>query len=176
MEKGKAALVSAGLPGLSAGEVLPGRWYEESLGRVALRACRRSLRERSAGRGRLELRQRPSAHAGLVRLRRLRHEPEEATRRFYAGLLDWAGVTRPVAATGDPVEVRLLESGREHLAFVFNHAATPATTVVTLRVPLDGRAVEEMATGEAVAARPTADGFEWRGTIPPRDVRVLRIH
>ena len=103
-------------------------------------------------------------------------QPEETTRRFFDGLLDWAGVRRPVAVSGDAVEVRLLESGREHLAFVFNHAATPATTAVTLRVPLDGRAVEDIASGEAVAVQPTAGGFEWRGTIPPRDVRVLRIH
>ena len=58
------------------------------------------------------------------------------------------------------------ESGREHLAFVFNHAATPATTAVTLRVPLAGRVVEDIARAEAVAVQPTADGFEWRGTIP----------
>ena len=71
--------------------------------------------------------------------------------------------------------MRLLESGREHLVFVFNHAATPAATSVTLRVPLEGRLVEEIANGEAVEVTPTADGLEWRGTIPPRDVRVLRI-
>ena len=87
-------------------------------------------------------------------------QPEEATRRFFDGLLDWAGVRRPVAVSGDPVEVRLLESGREHLAFVFNHAATPAATAVTLRVPLDGRVVEEIASGEAVEA--TADGGRLR--------------
>jgi hypothetical protein len=103
-------------------------------------------------------------------------QPEDATRRFFDGLLDWAGVRRPVAVSGDPVEVRLLESGREHLAFVFNHGATPVTTAVTLRVPLAGRVVEEIARGEAAAVQPTADGFEWRGTIPPRDVRVLRVH
>ena len=102
-------------------------------------------------------------------------QPEEATRRFFDGLLDWAGVRRAVSVSGGPVEVRLLESGREHLVFVFNHAATPVTTAVTLRVPLDGRAVEEIARGEAAEAKPTADGFEWRGTLPPRDVRVLRI-
>ena len=102
--------------------------------------------------------------------------PEDATRRFFDGLLDWAGVARPAAVTGSPVEVRLLESGREHLAFVFNHAATPATSAVVLRLALDGRVVEDMASGGKEAARPTADGFEWHGTIPPRDVRVLRIH
>jgi hypothetical protein len=42
-------------------------------------------------------------------------------------------------------------------------------------VPLDGRAVLDLATGELVAATAVADGLEWRGTIPPRDVRVLRI-
>ena len=101
-------------------------------------------------------------------------EPAEATRRFFEGLLDWAGVGRPVAASGDPVEVRLLESGREHLAFVFNHAATPATAAVTIRVPLEGRTVEDLVAGRPAGATPVADGFEWRGTIAPRDVVILR--
>jgi hypothetical protein len=35
--------------------------------------------------------------------------------------------------------------------------------------------VEDIASGEALAVKATGDGFEWRGTIPPRDVRVLRI-
>jgi hypothetical protein len=103
-------------------------------------------------------------------------QPQETGRRFFDGLLDWAGVRRPVAVSGDPVEVRLLESGREHLAFVFNHGSAPVTTAVTLRVPLEGRIVEDLVSGGAVAAGVAADGFEWRGTIPPRDVRVLRIH
>ncbi len=102
-------------------------------------------------------------------------QPEETTRRFYAGLLDWAGVTRPVVATGDPVEVRTLESGREHLAFVFNHGAAPATAQVALRLPLGGREVVEITTDEKVAVEATPDGFSWRGTIPPRDVLVLRV-
>jgi beta-galactosidase len=179
VEKGKAALVSAGdgLPGLSAGETLPGRWYEESLLAVSPSArvvARFASGEPAAvvsafGKGR-SLLLGSFVSAGYVT------QPEETTRRFYSGLLDWAGVTRPVAAAGDPVEVRLLQSGREHLAFLFNHAAIPATAALTLRVPLDGRAVEEIAGAEKVAVQPTADGFEWRGTIPPRDVRVLRIH
>ena len=102
-------------------------------------------------------------------------QPSETGRRFFEGLLDWAGVRRPVAVTGEPVEVRLLESGREHLAFVFNHAATPATAALTLRLPLEGRTVHDLVSGEAVAVTPATDGFEWRTTIDPRDVRVLRI-
>jgi hypothetical protein len=84
-------------------------------------------------------------------------------------------VRRPLAVSGDPVEVRLLESGREHLAFVFNHAAIPATMALTLRLPLRGRTVNDLGSGEAVAVAPAIGGFEWKATIPPRDVRVLRI-
>jgi len=157
--------------------VLPGRWYEESLepfvpgARVAARftSGAPAAVESAFGKGKA-LMLGSYVSAGYV------SQPEEATRRFFDGLLDWAGVRRTVAASGDPVEVRLLESGREHLAFVFNHAATPATAAVTLRVPLDGRVVEEVARGETVTVQPTADGFEWRGTIGSRDVRVLRIH
>jgi beta-galactosidase len=178
VEKGKAALwAQEGLPGLKPAEVLPGRWYEESLEPFApgARVVARFASGAPAavvstfGQGKA-LMLGSYVSAGYV------SQPEETTRRFFDGLLDWAGVRRPVAVSGDPVEVRLLESGREHLAFVFNHAATPVTTAVTLRVPLAGRVVEEIAGGEVAAVQPTADGFEWRGTIPPRDVRVLRIH
>ena len=177
VEKGKAALTAEeGLPGLRPGEVLPGRWYEESLEPTApaTRVVARFASGAPAavvstfGRGKV-LMLGSYVSAGYI------SQPEEAGRRFFEGLLDWAGVRRPVTVAGDPVEVRLLESGREHLAFVFNHAATAATTVVTLRVPLDGRVVEEISRGESVTAKAVADGFEWQGTIPARDVRVLRI-
>jgi hypothetical protein len=46
---------------------------------------------------------------------------------------------------------------------------------VTLQLPLEGRVVEEISSGEAVEVEPTAEGLVWRGRIPPRDVRVLRV-
>jgi beta-galactosidase len=177
VEKGKAALrAEEGLPGLKPGEVLPGRWYEESLEPIApgARVVARLASGAPAavvstfGKGKA-LMLGSYVSAGYV------SQPEEATRRFFDGLLDWAGVRRLVSVSGGPVEVRLLESGREHLAFVFNHAVTPATTAVTLRVPLDGRRAFDLGSGEAAAVAPATGGFEWRGTIPPRDVRVLRI-
>jgi beta-galactosidase len=178
VEKGKAALrAEEGLPGLKPGDVLPGRWYEESLEptgpgtRVVARFASGAPAAVVAtfGKGKT-LTLGSYVSAGYV------SQPEETGRRFFDGLLEWAGVRRPIAVTGDPVEVRLLESGREHLAFVFNHSATPATTVLTLRLPLDGRTMHDLASGEAVAIAPTTDGFEWRTTVGPRDVRVLRIH
>jgi beta-galactosidase len=177
VEKGKAALVAlAGLPGLAAGERLPGRWYEESLAPTAP-AARVVARfasgapaavESAFGAGR-------SLLLGSYVSAAYVSEPSDAARGFYAGLLDWASVSRPVSATGDAVEVRLLESGASHLVFVFNHAAAPATADVRLRLPLAGRAVHDLATGEAVTVTPSADGFEWRATIGPRDVRVVVV-
>jgi beta-galactosidase len=178
VEKGKAALVAdEGLPGLGKGEVLPGRWYEETLEPAApgTRVVARFASGAPAavvssfGKGKA-LALGSYVCGGYV------SQPGETGRRFFEGLLDWAGVSRPVAVAGDPVEVRLLESGREHLVFVFNHAPTPAAATVTLRVPLGGRAVLDLAKeGEALAVKPTADGFEWRATIAARDVRVLRV-
>lgn len=54
-------------------------------------------------------------------------QPTPAAQKFFLGLLDWAGVDRPIATTGDPVEVRWLETGAERLFFVFNHQSKPAS-------------------------------------------------
>jgi catechol 2,3-dioxygenase-like lactoylglutathione lyase family enzyme len=102
-------------------------------------------------------------------------QPAEATRRFYEGLLGWAGVERPVEASGDPVEVRILASGEARLVFVFNHAGAPATATLRVHLPLAGRAVHDLASGEAVSVAPSSDGFEWRAALPPREVRVLVV-
>jgi beta-galactosidase len=177
VEGGQAALVAGdGLPGLKPGEMLPGRWFEESLeptspgARVVARfASGAPAAVVSAfGKGKV-LMLGSYVSAGFVT------RPEGSTRRFFDGLLDWAGVRRRVAVSGDPVEVRLLESGPESLVFVLNHAPTPATTVIVLRLLASGRRVEDLSTGEATKTRAVADGFEWRATIPPRDVRVLRV-
>ena len=177
VEKGKAALVALdGLPGLAPGERLPGRWYEESLrplsdtARVVARFASGAPAavESSFGAGR-SLLLGSYVSAGYM------SEPSEATRRFYAGLVDWASVNRRVTTSGDPLEVRLLESGSAHLVFVFNHAAAPASATVRLRLPLAGRSMSDLASAAPVAVTPTSDGFEWRETLGPRDVRVLVV-
>ena len=102
VEKGKAALrAEEGLPGLKPGEVLPGRWYEESLEPIApgARVVARFASGAPAavvstfGKGKA-LMLGSYVSAGYV------SQPEEAGRRFFDGLLDWAGVRRPVAASG----------------------------------------------------------------------------
>ena len=173
-----AALLRAepGFPGLEPGEAVPGRWYEEALepssasARVVARFASGAPAAvaSSYGRGRT-LMLGSFVSAGFV------SQPEETTRRFYAGLLDWAGVARPAAVSGDPLEVRLLETGRDHLVFVFNHAAAPATATLRLRLPLAGRSVQDLVSGDAMSVTALADGFEWRATLSALDVRVLHV-
>jgi hypothetical protein len=155
---------------------VPGRWYEEALepsseaARVVARFASGAPAAvaSSYGQGR-SLMLGSYVSAGFV------SQPEETTRRFYAGLLDWAGVAHPVGVSGDPVEVRLIESGRDHLVFVFNHAEAPAAATLRMRVPLAGRSVQDLVSGDAVSVTAVADGFEWRATLPALDVRVLHV-
>jgi hypothetical protein len=58
--------------------------------------------------------------------------PSRETERFYAGLLEWAGVREPVKTAGGKIEVRWLESGGQKLVFVFNHDKATVDAVVTL--------------------------------------------
>jgi beta-galactosidase len=175
--KGAARLrAEAGLPGLAPGETLPGRWYEEALeptsagARVVARFASGAPAAVASSFGRGQTLMLGSyVSAGYV------SQPDESARRFFEGLLEWAGVSRPVSVAGDPLEVRLLESGHEHVVFVFNHAATPANATVRLRVPLAGRSVHDLASGAAVGVSASGDGFEWRETLPARDVRVLHV-
>jgi beta-galactosidase len=176
--KDQAALRSLddGLPGLHDGESLPGRWYAESL-EPASRAARVVARFPSGapaavastfGKGRT-LTLGSYVSAAYV------SQPEETARRFYRAILGWAGVEPPLTVGGDPVEVRLVQSGADRLAFILNHGSAPATSTVTLRSALEKSRVTDLLTGAPVDVRQVAGGLEWRGTLPPRDVRVLRV-
>jgi beta-galactosidase len=165
-----------GLPGLRAGDSLAGRWYEEAL-EPASPAARVVARFASGapaavasafGKGRTLMLGSYVSAAYVTR-------PDDAGRRFFSGLLEWAGVERPVAVSGDTVEVRLLASSDDHLVFILNHAPSPASATVSLRLPLDGRAVHDLVTGERVAVAATPQGIEWKGTLRARDVKVLHV-
>ena len=66
--------------------------------------------------------------------------------QFFAALLEWAGVERPVDAN---TEVRWLESGAEKIAFVFNHEERETVARVRFRFPV--RAATDLESGAKVA-------------------------
>ncbi len=122
--------------GLKAGDRLPGRLYEETLepvlpnGRVVAKYANGAPAAVAStfGRGK-------TLTIGSYVAAAYETQHDAALERFFAALLDWAGVERPVEVAGGPAEVRMLESGRERLVFVFNHAAAPAELSVSLRLP-----------------------------------------
>lgn len=83
--------------------------------------------------------------------------------RFFAGLLAWAGVGRPVAANAPEVEIRWLESGSERLLFVFNHGATESAP--DIKFPF--RTAVDLVTGKPVTRLQTK--------LAPNAVWVLRL-
>jgi beta-galactosidase len=87
--------------------------------------------------------------------------------RFFAGLLDWAGVTRPISVTGGEAEVRLLEAGDERLLVAFNHQDHAVEPTITLR---ESYSSTDLTTGESVAS-----GTSFRKRLAPGDVWVLLL-
>ena len=87
--------------------------------------------------------------------------------RFFAGLLDWAGVARPVSVTGGEAEVRLLEAGVDRLLVAFNHQDHAVEPTITLRESYSGT---DLTTGESAAS-----GSSFRKQLAPGDVWVLLL-
>ena len=161
------------IAGVPSGARLPARLYEETLepsgpqARVAARWANGSPAAvlSTFGRGKTL-----TLGSFLAVAYELQKDPVE--QRFFQGLLDWAGVERPVEVSGGEVEVRLLQSGGEHLAFIFNHEQQSAQPKITLKIP--GTAATDVISGEAV---PLAEpGLVLQKRLAPEEVWVLRIH
>ncbi len=124
---------SDALPGLAQGSVLPGRWYKEVLEPTSPAARVVAEFEDGApaavmsafGEGRTLM-----VGTYLSAAYQSAQTPEATA--FFSGLLDWAGVSRPVALSGAPLEVRHLESARDILLFALNHGTDRADTRITL--------------------------------------------
>jgi len=126
----------ASIPGLKAGDLLPARWYEESLepldrsARVVARFANGDAAAVAStyGRGKTLM-------LGSYVSAAYTTGPTAQAERFYAGLLDWAGVTLPGMGVSRGLEMRTLEAGRDTLVFLFNHEGKEADASVGLRLP-----------------------------------------
>ncbi len=164
------------VPGLAPGDVLPARWYEETLEPMAPAARVVATFPHggaaavlsSHGRGRTLL-------LGSFVSAAYQSTPTPAVERFYAGLLQWAGVTLPVDVEGGPFEVRLLESGHDVIAVVLNHAATPASGSVTVRVPSAVTRAIDLVRQQDVPLRASAGRVTFDVEVGGADVRVVRL-
>ncbi|MFN7995121.1 MAG: beta-galactosidase [Bryobacteraceae bacterium] len=175
--KGRTTLqwTSTDLPGLAPGESLPGVWYEETLaplGSQARIAAKFSNGNAAAvistyGKGKTLM---LGSYLGSA----YEKQRDPALGRFYAALLEWAGVTLPI--TTDPAaEVRYLESGRDTLLFAFNHTAQGVEPAIRLRAKGGSYGGVDLVTGKSVDVSAEPGRIMIRGKIGPSDVWVVRL-
>jgi beta-galactosidase len=167
---------SADLPGFPAGELLPARWYEETLKPLGARAHvvaaftggAAAAVLSSYGKGKTLM-----LGSYVSAAYETRRDPTAV--RFYAALLKWAGVPSPVTVSGASPEVRYLESGRDILLFVFNHGSQAIDPSVSLRRPGRSYSGVDLLTQNAVPTAVEADGITIRERIAPDDVWVVKL-
>jgi beta-galactosidase len=161
-------------PGMTAGERLPARWYEETLEPLSTgaRVVARFANDAPAaiassyGRGKTLM-------LGSYVSAAYETAPSRETERFYAGLLKWAGVSVP-AFTGK-VEVRTLESGADRVLFVFNHEKAPTDASVSLRMPAGDYEATDLVEERPVASLRNGESLELKTRLDAGAVWVVRI-
>ncbi|HEY8548934.1 MAG TPA: beta-galactosidase trimerization domain-containing protein, partial [Vicinamibacterales bacterium] len=164
------------LPGLSPGAVLPGRWYKETL--EPLSSTARIVAEFEDGSPAAVM----STHGkgrtlmlGSYLSGAYQSKPTPEAERFFAGLLQWAGITLPIEVKGSPLEARHLESGNHAVLFLFNHATAPANATVTLRRPAGSYTATDLVLDRDVPVTRAGDGVSLDVQLPPSGVQVIRI-
>jgi beta-galactosidase len=165
------------IPGMAAGDVLQARWYEETLEPLGPQA--RVVAQFEDGRPAAVLstfgRGKTLALGSYVSAA-YQSRPEAAAERFYAGLLDWAGVARPVRVDGAELEVRTLEHGPERVVIVLNHGQTTADATVSIATGA-ARALNglDLVSGQPVRVETAPGAIGLRLKVPAMDVRVVHL-
>lgn len=156
------------IAGLHEGDRLPGTLYEETLEPVGAQArvvARFANGDPAAvistfGRGKTLT---VGSYVGVA----FENRRDATIQKLFNGLLDWAGVTRPVSVAGGEAEVRLLEAGDARILVAFNHQDHAIDPAITLGEPYSGT---DLVTGEAVAS-----GTTFRKQMPRDGVWVLHL-
>jgi beta-galactosidase GanA len=146
------------------GEVLPARWYEETFEPLAKSArVVAQFPDGSAAAVLSTYGKGKTLMLGSYVSAAYETTPTPAVERFYAGLLDWAGVVAPLKATGTRIEARMLETPSGPLVFVFNHNAQATETTLTLPA---GTVTDLITRGRVESLRKT---------LAPNEVWVLKV-
>jgi beta-galactosidase len=165
-----------GVAGMTAGDTLRGRWYEETLETIGPSAQVVAQFENGApaavvsghGRGKTML-------LGSYVSAAYQSTPSPEAERFFDGLLDWAGVSRPVEVTGAPLEVRHLEAGADVLVFVFNHGAARAESRVAIRLSGGTFQARDIVSGATLALTQEGGRAHLDVALEPNQVLVAQV-
>ncbi len=177
-EKGRTSLhwTAAGFPGLKPGDALPARWYEETLEPTG-RDARVMAEFAGGGTAAVESRygKGKTLTLGSYVSAAYFSTPADAAERFFAGLLEWAGVELPVRTSVPGLEVRTLEAGGETIAFVFNHSRKSVRAKVGLRLVRGSYTAMDLTTEGAVPLASEGPWVSFETALGPDGVQALRI-
>jgi beta-galactosidase len=168
------------IPLLQTGEKLRGSLYEEALAPLSARARviakfgdgSPAIIASGYGRGKAIM-------VGTFFGTHYEQERDPTLAKFFNGLLDWAGVSRPLEITGttgdQPVEVRTMEARADKLVFVFNHGATVTEPTIRLKYPATSYNFSDLATGLAISSPSERERMALQKRLDPGEVWVIRI-
>jgi beta-galactosidase len=101
--------------------------------------------------------------------------PTPEAERFYAALLQWAGVDLPIAGAPRTLEVRTLVSGSATIVFAFNHGTKLLDANFALRVPAGAYTAADLVTGDAIPVAREPSVIRLARQLPPAGVWVVRL-
>jgi len=167
---------SSEIPGFAAGELLPARWFEETLAPLGPQAHVAAAFPGGAaaavistyGMGKTLM---LGSYIGAA----YETHREPAAAHFYAALLAWAGVQPPVRVTGATAEVRYLENDGDTLVFVFNHSRQPIEPTVSLRRGAGRYRGTDLVTQKPVEISEDEGKVTFHGQIALEDVWVVDL-
>ncbi len=176
--KGRTSLswTTETIPGVKVGDAIAARWYEETL--EPLSASARVVAQFSGGR--------PAAITatfgrgktmmlGSYVSAAYQTTPSPDAERFFAGLLEWAGVEPPVSVKSDDIEVRTLEAGSDTVVFAFNHGSSPVEASFAVKLPPGEYGGLDVVEQKTVETTRHGNSVELRKRIDARDVWVVKM-
>jgi len=161
----------AALPRLAAGAALPGTVYKEALETLGAGQVVANFEDGSPamivsthGKGK-------TLYAGSYLSMAYERTKDPQLERFFNGLLDWAGVDRPVSASPG-VEVRWMDGPGYTLYFIMNDAEKELPAEVRIRTAGVG-VFRDLVTGEPVTAASEGGRSVLKKTLPAQGVWIL---
>lgn len=179
VDKPQILLEASGrLPGIAHGQQAAGDAFEEDLdpstgaevlGRFS--SGEPAIVENSFGKGRAII---IGSFMGLAYDR----DPSDSTRQLLISLARAAGVSPEVEVLGTgshDVEVRRLVSDRGMILLIFNHAAVPAETSISVRLAKNVREARNLETGQTVPVQRSAGALSLHQTLQGGQILVLHL-
>jgi beta-galactosidase len=164
------------IPGIGKGDVIPARWYEETLAPLGSASTvvarfadgRAGAVLSSYGKGRTLM-------LGSYVSAAFQNRPSETTRRFFTGLLQWAGVQPPVQVSNGEIEVQTLQSGKDRLLFAFNHGKQQASPTIRLAAVAGKVRARDLIADSEMPVKTDGKSVSFTCAIMPGDVRVIHF-